>query len=57
MVHIYTMIAQVVCPRMKHWQPDFLHPFSTPGFRAEESERRTISVESIGMGLVLLQKL
>ena len=36
-IHIYTMIAQVVCPRMKHWQPDFLHPFSTPGFRAEEA--------------------
>ena len=58
MVHIYTQwLHKLSAQEWNIGSLDFLHPFSTPGFRAEESERRTISVESIGMGLVLLQKL
>ena len=58
MVHIYTQwLHKLSAQEWNIGSLDFLHPFSTPGFRAEESERRTISVKSIGMGLVLLQKL
>ena len=58
MVHIYTQwLHKLSAQEWNIGSLDFLHPFSTPGFRAEESERRTISVESIGMGLVVLQKL
>ena len=51
------MIAQVVCPRMKHWQPDFLHPFSTPGFRAEEANEGLFPlIHKHGFGTNLLHK-
>ena len=59
MVHIYTQwLHKLSAQEWNIGSLDFLHPFSTPGFRAEESERRTISAKSIGMGLVLvLQKI